>query len=217
MGHAFFSGQPMTPPRLTSSALAEWICRDAAGRARYLFGIVGPPGSGKSTIAATLARDLGAPIAPMDGFHLPNSTLDSRGLRGVKGAPETFASLEFADAIRRLRAATEDVLMPDFDRTTDEPRPDRIRLSASEKIIIVEGNYLLLDRDPWSTLKEWFDAIAYVDIDHEVRIARLIARHVQFGKTPEAAATFVRKSDERNTEIIEAARHRSDLFVEDST
>ena len=138
----------MTPLRLTASALPEWVRRDAAGRARYLFGIAGPPGSGKSTIAATLARALEAPIAPMDGFHLPNSTLDSRGLRGVKGAPETFASHEFADAIRRLRAATEDVLIPDFDRTTDEPRPDRIRLRASEKIIIVEGNYLLLNRDP---------------------------------------------------------------------
>jgi len=204
----------MTPPRLKSSALAEWIRRDAAGRARYLFGIVGPPGSGKSTIAATLARDLGAPIAPMDGFHLPNSTLDSRGLRGVKGAPETFASHEFADAIRRLRAATEDVLIPDFDRTTDEPRPDRIRLSANEKIIIVEGNYLLLDRDPWSTLKEWFDAVAYVDIDHEVRIARLIARHVEFGKTQSEASEFVRTSDEPNAALVEAVRHRAHLFVE---
>ncbi len=211
-----FSEQSVPPLRLTVASLVEWIRRDAAGRARYLFGIAGPPGSGKSTIAATLAHELGAPIAPMDGFHLPNRTLEQRGLRGVKGAPETFAAHEFADAVRRLRAATEDVLIPDFDRIVDDPRPDRIRLHSSDTIIIVEGNYLLLDRDPWSTLRDCLDAVGYVDIDPEVRIARLIARHTQFGKTPEAAATFVRESDERNTEIIEAARHRSDLFIEDS-
>jgi len=206
----------MPPLRLTAASLVEWIRRDATGRARYLFGIAGPPGSGKSTIALTLAHELGAPIAPMDGFHLPNRTLEERGLRGVKGAPETFAAHEFADAVRRLRAATEDVLIPEFDRRVDAPRPDRIRLHASDTIIIVEGNYLLLDRDPWSTLRDCLDAVGYVDIDPEVRIARLIARHMQFGKTPEAAVTFVRESDEHNTEIIEAARHRSDLFIEDS-
>lgn len=206
----------MPPLHLTVDSLGEWIRRDAAGRARYLFGITGPPGSGKSTIASTLAQELGAPIAPMDGFHLPNRTLDEIGLRGVKGAPETFAAHEFADAVRRLRAATEDVLIPDFDRRVDEPRPDRIRLRSTDSIIIIDGNYLLLDRDPWSMLRGFLDAVAYVDVDPEVRIARLIDRHVQFGKTPEAAAIFVRESDERNTGIIEAARHRSDLFIEDS-
>jgi pantothenate kinase len=205
------------PPRVTMSALIDWIRRDAAGRDRYLFGIVGPPGSGKSTIASTLAHELGAPIAPMDGFHLPNRVLDERGLRHVKGAPETFAAHEFADAVQQLRAATEDVLIPDFDRVDDEPRPDRIRLRSTDEIIIVEGNYLLLDRDPWSTLRDYLDAVGYVDIDSDVRIARLIARHVHFGKTPEAAAVFVHESDERNTEIIEATRQRSDLIIDGSS
>jgi pantothenate kinase len=134
----------------------------------------------------------------------------------VKGAPETFAAHEFADAIGRLQSATEDVLIPDFDRIHDEPRPDRIRLRSSDSIIIVEGNYLLLDRDPWSTLRDYLDAVGYIDVDPEVRIERLIARHVQFGKTPEAAETFVMESDERNTAVIEAARHRADLFIDDS-
>ena len=208
--------QNMPPLRMTAGSLVQWIRRDAAESERYLFGIAGPPGSGKSTIASTLSQELGAPIAPMDGFHLPNQTLDELGLRGVKGAPETFAAHEFADAIRKLRSATEDVLIPDFDRIEDEPRPDRIRLRSSDNIIIVEGNYLLLDRAPWSTLRDCLDAVGYVDIDPQVRIARLIARHVQFGKTPDAAEAFVHESDERNTEVIEATRHRADLFIEDS-
>lgn len=204
-------------PRVSVPSLIDWIRRDAEGRDRYLFGIVGPPGSGKSTIASTIARELGAPIAPMDGFHLPNRILDERGLRGVKGAPETFAAHEFADAVGRLRAGTEDVRIPDFDRTVDEPRPDRILLRSSDRIIIVEGNYLLLDRDPWSRLHDDLDAVGYVDIDPEVRIARLIARHIRFGKSPEAATTFVHESDERNTEVIEATRHRADLLIDGSS
>ncbi len=207
----------MKPQCVKTASLADWIRRDADGSARYLFGIAGPPGSGKSTIAATLANELGAPVAPMDGFHLPNSTLDALGLRGVKGAPETFAADEFARVIRRLRTATEDVLIPDFDRIADEPRPHRIRLLSTEKIIIVEGNYLLLDRFPWSTLRASLDAVGYIDIDPDVRVQRLVERHVRFGKTPDAAATFVRESDERNTQIIEQARHRSDLFIENAS
>jgi pantothenate kinase len=203
------------PQRLSASSVADWIRRDAAGRARYLFGVTGPPGSGKSTISSALANELGASIVPMDGFHLPNSTLDQLGLRDVKGSPQTFAAEEFARVIRRVRTATDDVLLPDFDRVEDEPRPDRIRIRSTDTIIIVEGNYLLLDSVPWSTLRGSLDAVGYVDVDPELRIQRLVARHIQFGKTPDAAAAFVRESDERNTEIIEASRHRADLFIDE--
>lgn len=198
---------------IESNELASWVRAQAAGCRRFLFGIAGPPGSGKTTVASRLAMELGAPTVPMDGFHPPNAVLDARGLRGVKGAPSTFDAEGFVAAVARLRAAADDVALPAFDRVTDEPHPGRIRVDVSEKIVIVEGNYLLLELEAWSALAELFDAVAYVDVDREVRVDRLIARHVEFGKTHDAATAFVLESDEANTALIEAARHRADLIV----
>lgn len=193
--------------------LADSVRARASGRGRYLFGIAGPPGSGKTTVASQLARELGAPVVPMDGYHLPNAVLDEHGLRGVKGAPQTFDAGDFVATVARLRAAVEDVALPAFDRVTDEPNADQIRVSAAERIVIVDGNYLLIDLEPWSALADLFDAVAYIDVDREVRVDRLIARHVEFGRTHAAATAFVLESDEANTAVIEAARHRADLIV----
>ena len=173
-----------------------------------LVGLVGPPGAGKSTVAAQLSAGLGAPIAPMDGYHLSNAVLDDRGLRGVKGAPDTFDVDAFVSMLRSLRGGS-DVWLPDFDRTVDEPRPDQILIPADAPIVIVEGNYLLV----WEAVADLLDLVAYIDVDPAVRVQRLIDRHVEFGKSREDAAAFVNESDERNTVVIESQRHRADLSI----
>ena len=104
--------------------LSTWIVEQSVGRERYLFGIAGPPGSGKSTLAAELGAQLGAPVVPMDGFHLSNEVLVARGQHDVKGAPETFAATSFVDLISRLRQPTQIVMCPTFDRAIDEPVAD---------------------------------------------------------------------------------------------
>ncbi len=193
--------------------VASWIRDRAAPVDRYLFGIAGPPGSGKSTLATRLGAELDAPVVPMDGFHLRNSELGRRGRLGVKGAPETFAAADFVALVRSLREPHRSVSCPVFDRTIDEPIPDRIRVCADDVVVIVEGNYLLLDRSPWEPLVSLLDATAYLDVPAEVRLQRLVDRHVAFGKSRQEATAFVHRSDTANAALVEASRSRADLVI----
>lgn len=204
----------VTPEMVAADDLAEWVRSAAAGSTRFLVGVAGAPGSGKSTLTERLARELGAVVVPMDGFHRSNRELDARGLRAVKGAPETFDADGFVDAVRQIRRGDADVRLPDFDRAADEPRPDGILVPETASMVIVEGNYLLLESPPWSELRGLFDAVVHLDIDAGLRVERLIERHVRFGKTPSDAAAFVHASDEPNAELVEAARHRAHVIVE---
>ena len=193
--------------------LASWISEWASGADRYVFGIAGPPGSGKSTLAAQLGTALGAPVVAMDGFHLSNDVLRARGLLAVKGAPETFDAPGFLALVRAIRDARETVRCPAFDRTIDAAVAGRVSVVPGDVVVVVEGNYLLLDRPPWVSLSEAFDAIAYLDVADEIRRSRLIARHVEFGRDPVEAAEFVHRSDEANAVLVEASRVRADLIV----
>lgn len=191
-----------------ASELATWIRARGESTVRLLVGLVGPPGCGKSTLSAALSEELDAPVAPMDGYHLPNSVLDERGLRDVKGAPHTFDVEAFVAMLRALRDG-QDAWLPDFDRSVDEPRANRLHIPGSAPVVLVEGNYLLV----WPQVPELLDAVAYIDVGSDVRVQRLIDRHVEFGKTPEAAHRFVHESDERNAAIVESGRHRADLLI----
>ncbi len=193
--------------------LASWIRRQSTGADRYLFGIAGPPGSGKSTLAQLLGNDLGAPVVPMDGFHLLNAVLRERGLLDVKGAPETFAAADFVALVSALRDPSLVVGCPTFDRTIDEPIPDRIQVVPDDVVVIVEGNYLLLDRPPWSSLSALLDAVAYLDVPGDVRYRRLVDRHVEFGRNRKDAEAFVLGSDEVNAVLVEASRQRAHLVI----
>jgi len=198
---------------MASGRLSSWILEQSAGADRYLFGIVGPPGSGKSTLAANLGGELGAPVVPMDGFHLSNAELAELGLLHLKGAPETFAANAFVDLVRSLRRPTGVVSCPTFDRAIDEPVPDQVRVVPSDPVVIVEGNYLLLEEVPWNELVELFDAVAYLDVPNDERVDRLVARHVEFGRVRSEALDFVLRSDEVNARRVEPARARADLYV----
>jgi pantothenate kinase len=204
----------VTGEQVVASELADIVRRRAAGAHRYLFGITGAPGSGKSTLAATIADELNAPVVAMDGFHLSNAVLNAQGWRDVKGAPQTFAAADFVAALRCLRQSHRAVSLPDFDRTIGDPRANRIFVPASARIVIVEGNYLLLDTAPWDELREIFDAVAHLAVDPVIRVERLVERHVRFGKTRRDASLFVQRSDEANAAVIEAVSHRAHLIVQ---
>ena len=188
----------------------------AAVGKRSILGICGAPGAGKSTLAATLTEALGdaAVLVPMDGFHLANADLERIGRRNRKGAPDTFDAAGFVELLRRLVQQVDDVVYaPMFDRQVEASIPDAIAIERHVPLVITEGNYLLLGRDPWTSIGDLLDECWYIEGDEEERLRRLIARHVEFGKSPDEAHEWVHRSDEANARLIEETRHRADLIV----
>ena len=100
----------------------------------------------------------------MGGFHLSNEELAERGLLGVKGAPETFDVNGFVQAVERLRTDPATTIpWPGFDRSIEQTVPGAIAIRPSAKLVVVEGNYLLLERPGWRDLRRFFDEFWYVD------------------------------------------------------
>lgn len=188
----------------------------AAGAGRTIIGIAGAPGAGKSTLAEALVRVLGpaAVAVPMDGFHLSNQVLDALGRRDRKGAPDTFDAAGYVALLRRLRARDDEIVYaPVFRRDLEEPIAAGIAVPRHVPIVVTEGNYLLLDTHPWRLVRDLVDAVWYLRIDEEVRLDRLTARHVAFGKTPEAARAWARGSDQRNAAVVAASARYADLLL----
>ena len=189
--------------------------RRLASGGRALLGIAGSPGAGKSTLAERLVGDLGptAQLVPMDGFHLPNATLDRLGLRGEKGSPRTFDAAGYVALLQVLRAAgPEPVDVPGFDRHTDEPVAACSTVAPDVRLIVTEGNYLLLAVPPWSDLRGLLDEVWFCSPPEADRLERLVARHVRFGRSPEAALAWATGSDAANALVVEASRTRADLI-----
>lgn len=188
----------------------------ATSAPRSILGICGPPGSGKSTLAADLVAALGrdAALVPMDGFHLANSELIRLDRRDRKGAIDTFDGGSYVALMRRLRAADEPVVYaPEFRREIEEAIAGAIAIPREVPLIVTEGNYLLADAEPWNALRSLLDETWYVDPDETLRQERLIARHIAFGKTPDAARSWSLGSDQQNAEMIAAGRAAADLII----
>ena len=151
---------------------------------------------------------------PMDGFHLAQAELVRLGRRERMGAPDTFDAAGYVALLRRLRAACEAVVYaPAFRREIEEPIAGAIAVPASVPLVVTEGNYLLLPDEPWGEVLPLLDQTWYVEVDEALRVDRLVARHVRFGKTPAFARAWTLGSDQRNAEVVFASAHRAQHIV----
>jgi pantothenate kinase len=197
----------------------------SAGADRVLVGIVGAPGSGKSTLSAAVLAELQAgatavhaSLVPMDGFHLAQRVLDELGLADVKGIPETFDAAGYVALLRRLAAPAQErneiVYAPEFRRAIEEPIAGAVAVSPQVEVVITEGNYLLAADPPWNGVSGLLTETWYLDVPEELRLERLVSRHIAFGRTPEAALERATSgSDGRNAAYVAASRSRADVLL----
>ncbi|HEU0182608.1 MAG TPA: nucleoside/nucleotide kinase family protein [Agromyces mariniharenae] len=195
-------------------ALAE------ASGGRVLIGVTGSPGAGKTTLARSVVAALNARHAasaahlPMDGFHLANATLDRLGLRDRKGAIETFDGWGFVGLLERVRREVDHtVYAPAFERHVDEPVAGEIAIEPTARVVVAEGNYLLSDEEPWRRIRDLVDESWVCAAADDERMPRLVHRHTEFGRTPDAARAWAVEVDGANARRIDPTRVHADLVV----
>lgn len=205
------------PPVSRVDDLVGCVRRLQGGRDRVLVGIVGEPGSGKSTVAEAVAVRLGGDVAvvPMDGFHLANRELARLGRLDRKGAPDTFDVAGYVSLLGRLRTRGDDVVYaPDYLRRFEEAVAGAIAVPAEVDVVLTEGNYLLSRAGPWSRVAPLLDEVWYVDSDPARRVQRLVARHVAFGKDATSARRWAAGSDEDNAAVVRGSRDYADRVID---
>lgn len=205
-------------PREISSEEAKAIVAErASGTARTIIGIIGKPGGGKSTLSKYLLKGMDpslVSVVPMDGFHLSNKVLKELGKSDRKGAQDTFDVKGFTTLIARIKSDTTDpIYYPVFDRSIEESIAAQGVVYPSTRVVIVEGNYLMHDKDGWEEVSPLLDQKWYAYLDEDIRISRLISRHIAFGKDPESAKAWAKGSDQVNAELIETGVARCDFLI----
>ena len=184
---------------------------------RFIIGIVGKPGAGKSTLTSHLIENLpkdSVSLVPMDGYHLSNLQLKNLGLTDRKGAFNTFDSNGYVSSLKRINTETDqDIYYPVFHREIEESYAADGVVLANTKIVLTEGNYLLFDKAGWEKVAAELTEIWYININDSVRIERLVKRHEFYGKDKESAFNWATGTDEINAKIVESTAARADVII----
>jgi len=183
---------------------------------RTLLGITGPPGAGKSTLARAIVGEVGdkARLIEMDGFHLAQSRLAELGRLERKGAIDTYDGNGFLALIQRMRnSAAETIYAPQFRREFEESIAGAIAVEPRVRLVVVEGNYLLVETGPWGELRGLFDEVWFCESEENARLLRLIDRHRSYGKTEAEARHWALGPDQRNADVVASTRSRADVII----
>ncbi len=193
----------------------------ASGNRRVALGIAGGPGVGKSTLAGQLVDALNneapgiAAYVPMDGFHMMHAKLVALGTDKDKGMPHTFEGAAFADFLERLKNATGPVSGPGYSRKIEDIVEDAVTVAAGAKLLVVEGNYLLLATAPWWRVRPLLDLAVFLHVPRELVRARLLKRHAAEGLfTPERNREHVERVDLANYDLVQRSRPRADIVID---
>lgn len=200
--------------------LARRILNEADGRQRFIVAVAGPPGAGKSTLVDALGEAIEAidgndcaVVVPMDGFHYDNAILDMRGDRARKGAAFTFDVAGYAATLDRIRRADGPVAVPAFDRALDLARAGARIVETHHRIVLTEGNYLLLDEEPWASLAPLFDLTILLDVPDTVLERRLVDRWLDHGLGRQDAIRRARFNDLVNARLVATCRRAADVVL----
>ncbi|WP_280553216.1 nucleoside/nucleotide kinase family protein [Halomonas sp. 25-S5] len=191
-------------------AMAQRLIQAAKGCSRFLVALAGPPGGGKSYRSARLREAINArlpgqaAVVPMDGYHYDNAVLEPDDLVPVKGAPHTFDVDGLRVDLERIRRSDRPVAVPVFDRPLDLARAGGRLITLEQRIVIVEGNYLLLDQAPWTGLHGLFDLRVLLDVADDVLEQRLFERWIDMGQDPVSALEKARQKDMPNARLVKS-------------
>lgn len=190
---------------------------ESKSKTRVVIGITGKPGAGKSTVTSKLKETIPGErtvILSQDGYHLSNLQLESLGRSNFKGAPDTFDSEGFAKILFRVKSELKNnIYFPVFHREIEESISAEGLITEKTNVVLVEGNYLLFETHGWGEVAKHLDEIWYLQVDDDLRLSRLVARHIEFGKNPQVAVAWAHGSDEANARLIEKARDKANAFL----
>ena len=212
----------LTPAEALSRLVPHILeMESAAGGARIAIGLVGGPGVGKSTLAGELVTMINAvkpgsaALVPMDGFHIRHAKLETMGETHRKGAPHTFEGAEFVSFLHHLKRATEPMSGPGYSRKIEDVVDDAFTVQPEARVLVVEGNYLLLTEGPWAGIKPLLDYSVFIHVPRDLVEARLLRRHGEHGLfTEERNRAHIARNDMPNYELVEGSRERADVVIE---
>ncbi|MBJ3784617.1 nucleoside/nucleotide kinase family protein [Devosia sediminis] len=209
----------LTPQQALSRLVPHILeMESAAGGQRIAIGIAGGPGAGKSTLAAELVTMLNAvkpgsaALVPMDGFHMKHAKIEAMGEVDRKGAPHTFEGAAFVSFLHHLKHATAPVSGPGYSRKIEDTVADAFTVAPDVRVLVVEGNYLLLTQGPWAGVKALLDYTVFIHVPRDLVRARLLRRHGEEGLfTEERNRAHVERNDLPNYDLVDQSREGADV------
>ena len=210
----------LTPQAALARLVPHILEMESRAHHRIAIGFAGGPGTGKSTLAAELVTMLNAvkpgsaALVPMDGFHMKHAKIEAMGATDRKGAPHTFEGADFVNFLHHLKSATGPVSGPGYSRKIEDTVDDAFTVQSDVRVLIVEGNYLLLTEGPWAGVKPQLDYSVFIDVPRELVRARLLRRHGEEGLfTEERNRAHIERNDLPNYDLVSQSQDRSDVVI----